>query len=62
MAFPFNPKCPSPEEAMVMKEKVIKEGAYYNTDKRFTDEQQAAAVAKVAQLNEVIAGKRKWLD
>jgi hypothetical protein len=62
MAFPFNPKCPDPEEARQMKQKLIAEGAYYNINRQYSADEQAKAIAKVSQLDEIIAGRRKWLD
>lgn len=62
MAWPYNPKCPSSEEASAMIDKIKSDGAYFNTDKKFSKEEQAAAVEQVNKLRLIVAGKKKWLD
>lgn len=64
MAFPFNPKSPTPDEARELKGKLLSDpnGAYYNLKRTATPKQQDEAIALVAQYDEIIAGKRRWLD
>ena len=64
MAFPFNPKCPDPDRAMEMKEKLLSDpnGAYYNIKRTATPQEQEQAISLVSQLDEIIAGKRRWLE
>jgi len=61
--WPPNPvNRPSPEEARQRRDKIMLSPEYLRLSTKITAEAQARAIEEVTKLNEVITGKRVWLD